>query len=496
MSNLEKFRLASVERVDDGHLHNDDEEIVTVLGEESMTAERDLCSDIGDVSRCENGDIMAIMRSLERDFEEEKGARAALNLELEKERSAASTAADEAMAMILRLQKEKAEIAMESKQYHRMIEEKSVYDAEEMEILKEIIVRRERENHVLLQEVEMYKQMLGSLERFESAFDCDQIFLQEKNRNLSELSDNPVMNMQQIFKFIGKKKVACDFGVESSPTVNLSGDCSYRGNPFQNFADVGKNTELLSSGEEYDQEFLEKNVLTTLIKPSSDILKLSCAEDSLLCSLSAPYEAEYHKDIEDLTIIDESDRHSLLKTRVPLDGFSGMGTDDADQRGRGSSQPDTESRVHDVHIINEGQCLKVEENGKQNVNSPEVVSSFKTLNTMEAGIKRSCSEISNRSSLLDNPSGKASYFDLRRSSLPFVDSEKYKLETEVEFLRKRLNFIREGREKLNLSTDHKEKEAFQLQLLDEIALQLKEIKKVTEPRKKFRRASLPPQHLS
>lgn len=182
VSNLEKFRLASVERVDDGHLHNDDEEIVTVLGEESMTAERDLCSDIGGVSRCENGDIMAIMRSLERDFEEEKGARAALNLELEKERSAASTAADEAMAMILRLQKEKAEIAMESKQYHRMIEEKSVYDAEEMEILKEIIVRRERENHVLLQEVEMYKQMLGSLERFEWAFDSDQIFLQEKKQ--------------------------------------------------------------------------------------------------------------------------------------------------------------------------------------------------------------------------------------------------------------------------------------------------------------------------
>jgi Zein-binding len=40
------------------------------------------------------------------------------------------------MAMILRLQKEKSEIEIEARQYKRMTEEKSVYDLEEMEILK------------------------------------------------------------------------------------------------------------------------------------------------------------------------------------------------------------------------------------------------------------------------------------------------------------------------------------------------------------------------
>ncbi|PQQ12190.1 uncharacterized protein Pyn_00207 [Prunus yedoensis var. nudiflora] len=98
-------------------------------------------------------------RVLEQALEEEHAARAALYLELEKERSAAATAADEAMAMILRLQEEKASIEMEARQYQRMIEEKSAYDAEEMNILKEILVRREREKHFLVKEVEEFRQI-------------------------------------------------------------------------------------------------------------------------------------------------------------------------------------------------------------------------------------------------------------------------------------------------------------------------------------------------
>ncbi|THF94805.1 probable myosin-binding protein 5 [Camellia sinensis] len=97
------------------------------------------------------------IRILEQALEEEHGA---LYLELEKERSAAATAADEAMAMILRLQDEKASIEMEAWQYQRIIEEKSAYDAEEMNILKEILVRRQKEKHFLERVVEAYRQMI------------------------------------------------------------------------------------------------------------------------------------------------------------------------------------------------------------------------------------------------------------------------------------------------------------------------------------------------
>ncbi|MED6197930.1 hypothetical protein PIB30_061475 [Stylosanthes scabra] len=99
------------------------------------------------------------IKILEDRLEEEKAAYAALYLELEKERAAAATAADEAMAMISRLQEEKASMEMEMRQYQRMIEERFTYDEEEMIILQEILLRRERENHSLEKELEAYRQM-------------------------------------------------------------------------------------------------------------------------------------------------------------------------------------------------------------------------------------------------------------------------------------------------------------------------------------------------
>ncbi|KAJ3697402.1 hypothetical protein LUZ61_001107 [Rhynchospora tenuis] len=102
----------------------------------------------------EENDPDSTIQNLKQALEKERLARIALTLELEKERNASSSAADEAMAMILRLQKEKSEIEIEARQYKRMTEEKSVYDLEEMEILKEIIVRRETENFALEKELE------------------------------------------------------------------------------------------------------------------------------------------------------------------------------------------------------------------------------------------------------------------------------------------------------------------------------------------------------
>ncbi|XP_065873632.1 myosin-binding protein 3-like [Euphorbia lathyris] len=112
----------------------------------------------GDTLASGGNDANAI-QVLERALEEEKAARAVLYQELEKERAAAASAADEAMAMMLRLQEDKASIQMEARQYHRVIEEKFNYDEEEMKILKEILVRREKEIHFLEKEVEAYEEM-------------------------------------------------------------------------------------------------------------------------------------------------------------------------------------------------------------------------------------------------------------------------------------------------------------------------------------------------
>ncbi|KAJ6965310.1 hypothetical protein NC652_003256 [Populus alba x Populus x berolinensis] len=64
---------------------------------------------------CFDNDEKNSIRVLERALEEEHAARATLYLELEKERSVAANAADEAMTVFLRLQEEKASIETEAK---------------------------------------------------------------------------------------------------------------------------------------------------------------------------------------------------------------------------------------------------------------------------------------------------------------------------------------------------------------------------------------------
>ncbi|KAM0940227.1 putative GTD-binding domain-containing protein [Dioscorea sansibarensis] len=95
-----------------------------------------------------------MINKLRKALEEEQDACAALYVELEKDRSAAETAADEAMSMILKLQEEKAELEMEARQNERMVEEKNAYIEQEMELLKEIIVEREKEKLALEKELE------------------------------------------------------------------------------------------------------------------------------------------------------------------------------------------------------------------------------------------------------------------------------------------------------------------------------------------------------
>ncbi|XP_016443653.2 uncharacterized protein LOC107768997 [Nicotiana tabacum] len=145
-----------------------------------------------------NFDEKKRLRLLERALEHEQEARAALSLELEKERNAAASAADEAMAMILRLQEEKASIEMDARQYHRLIEEKSAYEAEEMNVLTEILVRTEREKHFLEKELEVYRQMsyLGNEESIvDSGILADALRLADAS---SDPTEDPVLMLHQI----------------------------------------------------------------------------------------------------------------------------------------------------------------------------------------------------------------------------------------------------------------------------------------------------------
>nr|GMD88007.1 myosin-binding protein 7 [Ipomoea batatas] len=85
-----------------------------------------------------------------------------LSIELDEERNAASSAANEAMSMILRLQREKAEAQMEFRQFKRFTEEKVAHDQQELASLENLLYTRDQVIQSLECEVRMYKHRIMS----------------------------------------------------------------------------------------------------------------------------------------------------------------------------------------------------------------------------------------------------------------------------------------------------------------------------------------------
>ncbi|KAL5808550.1 hypothetical protein ACOSQ3_029241 [Xanthoceras sorbifolium] len=85
-----------------------------------------------------------------------------LYTELEEERNASSSAANEAMSMILRLQREKAEVQMESRQFKRFADEKMAHDQQELLALEDLLYKREQAMQSLTCEVQAYKHRMMS----------------------------------------------------------------------------------------------------------------------------------------------------------------------------------------------------------------------------------------------------------------------------------------------------------------------------------------------
>ncbi|KAJ8750786.1 hypothetical protein K2173_015967 [Erythroxylum novogranatense] len=86
-----------------------------------------------------------------------------LSSDLDVEREASSTAASEALSMILRLQGEKASLKMEASQYKRMAEEKMCHAEEALAVFEDLIYQREMEIASLEFQVQAYKYRLLSM---------------------------------------------------------------------------------------------------------------------------------------------------------------------------------------------------------------------------------------------------------------------------------------------------------------------------------------------
>ncbi|XVE85436.1 hypothetical protein DITRI_Ditri17bG0091000 [Diplodiscus trichospermus] len=115
-------------------------------------------------SDIEGADGVLTVEKLKSALKAEQNALNDLYTELEEERSASAVAANQTMAMINRLQEEKAAMQMEALQYQRMMEEQSEYDQEALQILNELMVKREKEKVELEKELEIYRRRVQDYE--------------------------------------------------------------------------------------------------------------------------------------------------------------------------------------------------------------------------------------------------------------------------------------------------------------------------------------------
>ncbi|EOA30364.1 hypothetical protein CARUB_v10013486mg [Capsella rubella] len=97
--------------------------------------------------------------------------------ELEEERNASSSAADEAIGMIRRLTDEKAALQMELTQLQRNFDGKVQYENAEIAALEDVVYRRDQIIQALEFETQAYKHRLMSYGLTEAEADCDKSLL-------------------------------------------------------------------------------------------------------------------------------------------------------------------------------------------------------------------------------------------------------------------------------------------------------------------------------
>ena len=121
---------------------------------ESVTESLDGSSMISEIEGENQDDRM------KRQLEIDRKSMVLLYKELEEERNASAISANQAMAMITRLQEEKAAMHMEALQYQRMMEEQSEYDQEAVQRLNDALNQKEAELEDAKAEVRRCRKLL------------------------------------------------------------------------------------------------------------------------------------------------------------------------------------------------------------------------------------------------------------------------------------------------------------------------------------------------
>ncbi|OIW20882.1 hypothetical protein TanjilG_24960 [Lupinus angustifolius] len=110
---------------------------------------------------------------LKRQVEHDRKLMSALYKELEEERNASAVAASQALAMITRLQEEKATLHMEALQYLRMMDEESEYETGALQKLNDLVSEKEKEIEYLEAKLDFYRKKYHGESALENMVDTD-----------------------------------------------------------------------------------------------------------------------------------------------------------------------------------------------------------------------------------------------------------------------------------------------------------------------------------
>lgn len=251
-------KTISVEKVKEETSHQSSKFSESCEVEESM--------DGSVASEVEHGDPVLTIDRLKKAVKAEQIALSAIYQELEEERSASAIATNQTMAMITRLQEEKAAMQMEALQYQRMMEEQAEYDQEALQILNDLITKREKEKKELEKEVEEYREKVMDYEA------------KEKLRLLRRMKDGSVKSRDSSCS-------CCNTGFTDELSVDLNNEEKEENvDAVSNLEEIALDcvkhvSELDSTLEEFEEE--KASILDQLKALEEKIISLEDGEEYL-----------------------------------------------------------------------------------------------------------------------------------------------------------------------------------------------------------------------
>ncbi|KAL0435644.1 UNVERIFIED_CONTAM: putative myosin-binding protein 4 [Sesamum radiatum] len=215
----------------------------------------------------------SIVDILKRQIEHDRNIINSLYKELEEERNAAAIAANQAMAMITRLQEEKATLHMEALHYLRMMDEQAEYDMEALERANELLAERERELQDMEIELDFYRSnLLDEQEAYNVQKETSIVHNQvtAHTENIPKLTNSSTSNLgdEKLYVLQGLKKLETNLH-----QAHLSGkldEMPHVVNPKKIKEELANLEELPPNGEILNQKKEENGSVVHKVIPLSN----------------------------------------------------------------------------------------------------------------------------------------------------------------------------------------------------------------------------------